>query len=146
VTDPVVRWDPAKRSLVDQAGNVVTDAQDAKARRYLAGGHVKRVATESSTAAWGEPSHDIETYELTPIPGCHQLRRVIVTTYRDGAGTVWRVGYVCDCQAYVMKRRACSHILAVHRARNQPPHVAGVQESETTPPVVIEFDAARGRT
>jgi len=112
-----VRWDPAQASLVDASGAPLSDAQDAKARRYVAGNHIAERQRISPDAAWGQAWREIRVYELSPIPGCRQLRQVTVTIHHDGQDRVVRVDYECDCQFAQLRSRACSHVLAVHRWR-----------------------------
>lgn len=115
---PVLEWrDGAMRS---SDGRVATAAQDAKARRYL-NGKIRRVSSDIQTTGFGGPWRIEERYEIDPIPGTKQVRRVRVVEYHDGNDVLRGVNYWCDCQraggTVATKPTACSHAYAVHLHR-----------------------------
>lgn len=113
----VVRWDAEKGVLVDSNGDRVTHAQDVKAARYVKGGKIRKLPTVGDPPGWGQAWTETETYELDPIPGCREVRKVVVASLYAGDGALQHRQYRCDCQAFVLRRRACSHVLAVHAWR-----------------------------
>lgn len=115
----VLRWEAGRLRTAD--GTEATDAQATKARRYLKDGLIKRTGTSSSTAGWGLPGRTVEHYELSPVPGCRQLRKVVVTEFYDAAGTLTGITFSCDCQrsagTVASVATICSHALAVYMFR-----------------------------
>lgn len=117
--EPVLRWERGRLLAAD--GGEATDAQRAKARRYLKDGLIKHVAAANTGDGWGQPATDRDTYLLEPVPGCRQQRRVVVTTYWDSSGNLRGITYRCDCQraggTVAVAATVCSHALAVHMHR-----------------------------
>lgn len=115
----VLRWEAGQLRTAD--GAEATDAQAAKARRYLRDGLIKRTGTSASTAGWGMPGRTVEHYALDPVPGCRQQRKVTVTEFYDAAGNLTAIWYDCDCQraagGTARSPGACSHALAVYLHR-----------------------------
>lgn len=120
--EPMVRWDPRRHVLVGADGEFTpTEAQATKAKRYLRDSLIQGGEPHTETHGWGLPSKTTQTYRLSPIPGCRQLRVVRVTTFHDGAGHLTGITYACDCQrsagTVAVRPDACSHALAVHLHR-----------------------------
>lgn len=107
--------------LVSPDGSPITDSQAAKARRYLQDGGIRLTSSTDDARGWGLPYSTVDVYQLAPIPGCHQVRRVTVTTHFDAAGQVRGRSYRCDCQkargTATTQSGTCSHTLAVHAYR-----------------------------
>lgn len=120
---PTIAWDGA--NLVAPDGSPVTDAQQAKARRYLRDGGIRLVGSTDTAQGWGLPHKTVESYEIAPIPGTHQVRHVTVTTHLNGAEQVTARDWSCDCQRATGTSRSdpatCSHVLAVHAYRQLTP-------------------------
>lgn len=116
---PILRWQAGK--LLSTDGQEATDAQMAKARRYLKGGLIALRGTTDPATPWGMPSKHVETYVLEPVPGCRQRRTVQVTVRHDAAGNLTALDYECDCQrsqgTVARSPGGCSHALAVYLHR-----------------------------
>ena len=117
---PIIAWNSEKGDLVGQDGVVMTDAQESKAREYLDRGLITKVL-ESKNGAGGLS----EFYELKPLPGCKQTRKVWVETrIRDPTIIDSQVvEFGCDCQKSRGTSRTppgpCSHELAVRWFRQK---------------------------
>lgn len=116
---PIVAWNPDRENLVGQDGAVMTDAQETKARAYLDRDLIAKV----SDATNGTGAR-VEFYEIKPLPGCKQTRRVWVES-RSVDPTVDEkcALYTCDCQKAKGTARTppgpCSHELAVRYFRQK---------------------------
>lgn len=116
---PIVAWNPDAGDLVGQDGVSMTDAQETKARAYLDRGLIRLVLSQR------KPSSQVlvDYYELQPIPGCKQLRKVWVETIMPPGMVVERSTYACDCQKSKGTARTppgpCSHEFAVRYYRQQ---------------------------
>lgn len=122
-TEPIVRWDPRRHVLVGADGDFTpTEAQQAKAKRYLKG-LITAGEVQSESVGWGLPSRTTQTYRLAPVPGCRQERIVVVSCFYDAAGTLTGITLACDCQrssgTVAVRPDACSHTLAVHLHRRE---------------------------
>ncbi len=117
-TEPVVRWVPGKGLITDYEA---TPAQESKARRYVSGGHISLAASAGEVHGWGQPTWTMETYVLSPIPGCKHPVQVRVKTWINAAGETTAVDYRCTCQhaagTVASAASMCSHVLAVRRYR-----------------------------
>lgn len=120
--EPIVHWDPRRHVLVGADGDFTpTQAQQAKARRYVRGGLIRAGEPQSEDVGWGLPSRVTQTYTLDPVPGCREARVVRVTCFYDAGGGLTGITYGCDCQkaggTVAIRPDACSHTLAVHQYR-----------------------------
>lgn len=124
---PVAVWKDG--ALRGQDGAEVTDAQRAKAARYVKDGKIFRIGHPVLDApGFGLPYKVIERYRLEPIPGCRQQRVVQVVAWYGPDDTIRSLDFSCDCQKAAGSKSAspgcCSHALAVHdwrRAQRQAP-------------------------
>ncbi len=111
---PIVAWNAGAGNLVGQDGVIMTDAQESKAREYLDRGLITKVA-DARNGAGGRS----EFYEIKPLPGCKQVRKVWVETrLRDPTIIDSETSETtCDCQRAQGTSRTpagpCSHSLAV---------------------------------
>ncbi len=112
---PVVAWNPSQGNLVDQGGVVHTNAQQAKAERYVDLGLIR------PSEIMGSPPNHSQVYELAPLPGCRvknhvTVRWAIQPDWTDGPAT-----YECRCQRAQGTSRTpaapCSHELAIRMFR-----------------------------
>ena len=127
-------------------------AQEAKARRLVTNGLVRKVgSTSQESPGWGADVAATDHYEIQPGPGTKQLRRVSVTTWLDPVGRVKDAQYRCDCQAAdgrVAGSDLCSHTMAVHLARRDimPEALSRPQEADPVTEPRTGFRHAPART
>jgi hypothetical protein len=118
---PVVAWSGA--GLGDDEGMPHTNAQAAKAKRYVETGRVSVMFRDDETRGWGLPWMEKTTYRLQPIPGCHQPRIVTVVERFDASDARISIEYRCDCQRAKGTEQAapmsCSHVQAVRLFRRK---------------------------
>lgn len=113
-------WDARLRELRSPTGEIVTEAQDDKANRYLKRNAVHAGGVLHPDVPWGHASLATQTYKLDPIPGCKETRQVLVEMRYDADDHLQSITYTCDCQR-ADQGRTCSHAIAVHRHRTKPP-------------------------
>lgn len=139
-------WDARLKQLRSPTGELVTEAQDAKANRYLKLNAIQEGGVLHPDVPWGQPSLATRTYTLLPIPGCKEHRRVVASMHYDADDKLVNIVYECDCQRSANLGRTCSHVVAVHRYRTRDNSGDSLEPALTANGSVeaIAEDASRG--